>query len=246
VTRQEIRDISRKRLGETTSAFWTDTELNLYINLGCSDIAWRIKCLRANSTAISVVSCDENIVAEASNEVAISTYLPTFYAINEVYLKRESEDYRRLIPTTREELDILDSTWQSLVGYTYTDPGSGITTYNKDSATAEPTHYYWDREEDVFGVYPPANDVNDGANLKIYYSKKHADLSSDDAEPQLPSGIQIAVVDYVVATGLEDRGWGDRANDQWNKYMTKLKDYQTEKKREREDDFTQMKNYRNI
>lgn len=246
MTRQEIRTIARKRLGETTSAFWTDAELNTYINLGCSDIAWRVKCLRAVSLDISVTSCEANIIAVASNEVAISDYIPDFYAVNEVYFKREGKDFRRILPTTREELDIKDEQWQGLTGYTYTDPGSGVITYNKDSATAEPTHYYWDREEDVFGVYPPANEINGGAPLKIYYSKKHADLSDDNLSPQLPDGIHLAVVDFTVATGLEDRGWGDRANDQWNKYMSKLKDYQTEKKAEREDDLTIMKNYRNI
>ena len=71
-------------------------------------------------------------------------------------------------------------------------------------------------------------------------------MSSDTATPTIPSGVHLAVVDFVVATGLEDRGWGERANDQWNKYKTKLKEYQTERRVEREDDKTIMKSYRNI
>jgi len=245
MTRSEIRTIVRKRLGETTAAFWTDTELNTYINLGCKDISWRLKCLRDNDT-IAVASCDANTDAAVSNEFVISTNLTNCYAINEVYFRNEDKDYIRMIPTTREELDIIDSAWQSLVGWTYTNTTSGVVTYNYESQTSEPTHYYWDREEDVFGVYPPPDDDNDGGICKIYFSKEHIDLSSDGASPQLPSGVHLAVIDYSVYCGLEDRGWGDKANDVLNKYTMKLKDYTTEKKKEREDDSIIMKPIRNL
>lgn len=245
MTRAEIRTIARKRLGETTSAFWTDAELNTYINLGCKDVAWRVKCLRATGQ-IAVASCEPNLTATISNEFVISSNLTKCYAINEVYFRNEQKDYVRLIPTTREELDLIDDSWQSLVGWEYLNTTSGVTTYNYESQTTEPTHYYWNREEDVFGVYPPPNDENDGGLCKIYFSKEHTDLSSDSAVPQIPSGIHLAIIDFTVASGLEDRGWGDRANDMWNKYVMKLKDYTVEKKNEREDDLTVMKNYRNI
>ena len=245
MTREEIRTIVRKRLGETTSAFWTDAELNTYINLGCKDIAWRIKCLRTSGT-LALASCEANEDAAVSAEFVLSTSFSGIYAVNEVYLRRLGEDYVRLTPTTREELDIINDAWQSLVGRTYTDTGTGDITYNYGSTTDEPQYYYWSREEDVIGFYPPPDDNNDGATVKVYYSKEHTDLSSDSASPQLPFGVHLAVIDFTVASGLEDRGWGDRANDMWNKYTLKLKDYKTEKKNEREDDLVQMKNYRNI
>jgi len=245
MTREEIRTIARKRLGETTSAFWTDAELNTYINLGCKDVAWRVKCLRTSGT-ISVASCVAGTASIATNEFTISTSLPKFFAINEVYFKRESKYYKRLIPSSREELDLINENWQSLVGYTHTNTGSGVVTYNYESQPSEPQYYYWSREEDLLGVYPPPDDDNDGAALRIYYSQEHTDLSADSASPTLPDGIHLAVVDFTVATGLEDRGWGDRANDMWNKYTIKLKDYMTEKKNEREDDLITMKPYRNI
>jgi len=243
--RSKIRNLIRKRLGETTSAFWTDVELNDYINLGCKDISWRLKCLR-DSGSIGVSSCVATTVAEASTEFTISDSFSDFYAINEVYFKREAKDYVRLIPSSREELDVLNYAWQSMVGYTHTNTASGVVTYNYESETSEPTHYYWSREEDVLGIHPPPNDDQEGSSLKVYYSKEHTDLSSDDASPTIPTGVHLAVVDFGVATGLEDRGWGDRANDMWNKYFTKLKDYTTEKKNEREDDDIIMKNYRNV
>ena len=74
MTRQEIRDMSRKKLGETTSAFWTDAELDTYINLGCKDVAWRAKCLRT-SGSIVVSSCEAGTVSQKFAEFTISTYL---------------------------------------------------------------------------------------------------------------------------------------------------------------------------
>jgi len=249
MTRKEIRDLSRKRLGETTQAFWSDAELNNYINLGCKNIAWRTKCLRGIGY-INIQSCEPNTVAEAKTEFSLTNLDPNIFAVNEVYFKREGKDYKRLEPTRRPDLDAESEEWQSLVGYTYTDLGSGIITYNKDSETSEPLQYYWSREEDFIGIYPPPNDQHDGAPLKIYYSKDHIDIAdgtTGDAEsPTLPINLHLAAVDFTVATGLEDRGWAERANDQWNKYMTKLKDYHVEKQNEREDDEIIMKNYRNI
>jgi len=335
MTRQEIRDIARKRLGETTSAFWTDTELNLYINLGCSNIAWRTKCLRGISEAINVQSCDPNSTAVAVTEWSISSLIDAqAFAINEVYFKREGTTWRRLLSASREELDVETEEWQSLVGYTkvldaganlaYTGTGlddmtfggtytgdasatitykvvidatgtpdtfewfkdnvsqaagvsivagaisldlgftitfgattghdvadtwtwgSPVITYNFDSETSEPLQYYWVYEEDVIGIYPPPDDSHDAAPLKIYYSKDHIYMTSDSDEPTLPINLHLAAIDYTVASGLEDRGWGDRANDHWNKYIKKLQDYHIEKGVQREDEEIVMKNYRNI
>jgi len=249
MTRKEIRDVARKRLGETTSAFWSDSELNLYINLGCKNIAWRTKCLR-DIGFINIQSCEPNITAEVKTEWVISVALdPLAFAINEVYFKRENKDYKRLEPSSREELDIESEEWMSLVGWTYTD-GGGTIHYNYESETSEPLQYYWSREEDNIGIYPPPNDEHDGAPLKIYYSKDHTDIadgSGGDAQsPTLPTNLHLAAIDYTVASGLEDRGWGERSNDHWNKYMKKIQDYFVEKGTEREDEEIIMKNYRNV
>jgi len=247
MTREQIRDVVRKRLGETTSAFWTDAELNTYINLGCKDLAWRTKCLRSNGT-FGAISCASSTVSAKSNEYTLSSVLDEdFYAVTEAYFKIDGKDFERLIPTTREELSVLHPEWQSLVGYTYSNTSSGVTTYNYTSDPSTPTHYYWSREEDVFGLYPPPDDDQAGSDyIKCYYTYKHTDLSSDSATPSIPEPLHLAVVDFAVASGFEDRGWGDRANDFWNKYFTKIKDYEVETKNEREDEEVIMKGYRNI
>lgn len=247
MTREEIRDIVRKRLGETTAAFWTNTELNTYINLGCKDIAWRTKCLRDNTTFGSI-SCASSTVSEKSNEYVTTTVVDAdCYAITEAFFKTEGEDYRRLKPTTREDLNQQNPAWQSLVGYTHTNTSSGVVTYNYTASPSTPTHYYWDREENVFGLYPPPNDDQASADgVKVYYTYKHTDLSSDSASPSLPEPLHMAVASFCVASGLEDRGWGDRANDFWEKYFSKINDYRVETRNEREDDEVIMKGYRNL
>ena len=247
MTLAEIRTQVRKRLGETTSAFWTDAELNTYINLGLKDLSWRTKCLRANGS-FGAISCESSTVSAKSNEYTVSSVLSEdCYAITEAYFKVDGEDFDRLIPTNRADLDTLSPGWQSLVGYTYTNTASGVITYNYESICSTPTHYYWDREEDIFGLYPPPNDDQAGSNyIKCYYTYTHTNLSSDSATPTIPEPLHMAAVDFSVASGFEDRGWGDRANDFWNKYFKKVSEYDVERKNEREDEEIIMKGYRNI
>lgn len=248
MTRQQIRDMARKALGETTSAFWTDAELNVYINVGCKDISWRTKCLRTNGT-LGAISCATTTVSLKSNEYSITSYFPTAFAINEVYFKVDGQRFIRLESTTREALDAENDGWQSLIGYTLgvTSGTAAVTYYNYASQTGIPIKYYWSREENIFGLYPPPSDDQSGNDyIKVYYAYNHTDLASDSDSPSLPIGIHLAVVDFTVARGLEDRGWGDRANDAWGKYYSKLKDYGVEKKNEREDEEIVSRNYRNI
>lgn len=248
MTRGEIRTMARKALGETTSAFWSDGELNTYINVGCKDLAWRTKCLKTHGF-IGSASCEANTTAAKSNEYTITSYFPDCLAVMEVYFKQDGKRFIRLEPTLREELDLQYQGWQSSVGYTYTDTSSGlpVVTYNFGSQSSIPTMYYWSREEDLLGLYPPPGEDQEGTEyIKVYYAYNHTDISSDSNSPTLPVGIHLAVVDFVVARGLEDRGWGDRANDAWSKYYQKIKDYTVEKKNEREDQEIIMKGYRNI
>lgn len=245
MTRQEIRDMARKTLGETTSAFWTDIELNSYINAGCRDLAFRTKSLRSNTTFGSV-SCVQNTVASASNEYVLSTLIPNYFAVTEVYFKNDGKQYLRLDPSSREELDYIHSGWQALIGYTLPNTATGITTYNKDSQCSIPFKYYWDREEDKLGLYPPPNAEQAGSDyVKVYFTHDHAPLSADSSTPTLPTPLHLAIVDFTVAKGFEDRGWGDRANDAWSKFFQKIKDYGTEKGKEREDEEIVMRSFYN-
>ena len=255
MTRLEVRTTVRYALGETTEAFWSDDQLNTYIQLGCSDVAWRTKCLRPQPggfTTIGSISCDPNTVGTNSNEYQLSTYFPNYYSVTEAYFLVDGQRWRRLEPTSREELDASFPGWQSVLGYKDINTSTGITTYNQNSITSIPNKYYWSREEDIIGLYPPPNTAQSSATtgqnmIKVYWTKDAPVLSSDsqDLYP-IPLGLHLSVVDFATARGLEDRGWVDRANDSWEKYYKKISDYKTEKKVEREDDAIQSKGYRNL
>jgi len=240
----ELRSKTRKRLGDTNSAFWTDDELNDYINDGCRDVSFRTKSIKKNGY-ISTVSCDENLVAQVSNEYSLSANFPNLYAVLEVYFFSEGTDWIRLKPVMREDLDNESNGWRGNVGYVSSDSGTGVVTYNYGSHTATPECYYWHREEDIIGFNPPPDDYNAGTSYaRIYYAERHTDLTGDSESPLIPEPLHLAVINYAVATGFEDRGWGDKANDNWNKYFARLKDYKIETNREREDDEIQSQNYK--
>lgn len=219
MNRGAIRDLARKRLGETTEAFWTNAELNSWINDACQDVAFRAKCLK-----------DDALLTPSANiaEYTMSSVLPTAYSVTEVYHYGSAAMWNKLTATTRTSLDVEEPGWLAAV------PGT-------------PTKYWFDRELDTFYVYPAPSSsevVSDG--IKVYFTKKHVDISNDNDSPQLPQPIHLAVVDYVVAVGNDSRGWSDKANDAWQKYFAKINDYLTESKREKEDEDVIMKNYRNL
>lgn len=246
--RSAIRTLIRKRLADVTSTFWTDSEINTYINNGCSDVSFRTKCLKTNGY-ISAVSCTANTVGTVSNEYGLSSNFTNIYSVNEVYFKSEGTRWDRLEPTSRDRLDIDEPNWRASVGMVSLNTATGVTTYNYGALTGTPNKYYWSREEDVLGIHIPPDSTNAGSNyIRVYYSYKHsaiADGTSGDAEsPTIPEPLHLAVVDFGVATGLEDRGWGDKANDYWQKYYAKLHDYLVETNRERDDDEVQMRPHR--
>ena len=219
MTLKEMRDLARKRLGETTAAFWSDAEINGWINLGCKDIAFRSKCLPDTVTFTPTTD---------TAEYTLSTVVPDCISITEVYFDDSESDWGKLIPITRTELDI------EYIGWKNTDPG-------------KPTHYYWDAEEDLFGFYPAPDSTESTTNAaEVHCCKTAPTLSSDSATSTLPENLHEAVVDFVVATGFSTRGWVDKENDAWQKFFTRIKEYMVERHRQREDESIISRNYRNV
>jgi len=220
LTRKEIRDLTRKRLGETTAAFWTDVELNTWINDAGSEIAIATKCLKSNAYLTTVEDTAEYLLTAVASGINM---------ISDVYLYLNGTTWEKLIPTSRNELDIFFPGWRSA-----------------DSGT--PDHYYWDREENLFGIYLKPNSDNSGTDyVRAYFSKDYTDVSSDDSTPALPEFLHMAMSDYTTALGYEQRGYGDKANDAWSKYHQRLQGYHTIRNTERtEDEEIIMKPERNL
>jgi len=218
MTRTQIKALIRKELGESTAAFWTDAELNTWIDNACDDLAFRAKCIRDNGKMTLTASTAEYVT---------SSFYPKLIAILEVYHYNNATTWYQLQPITRDELNREYPGWKS-------------------AAAGVPTHYYWDREEDMIGFYVKPNATNAGTDyVEVYYAKEHTDLAGDSSEPDIPLPLQPAIIDFVVATGLDSRGWGDKSNDKWQKFFTKIHDYQVERHREREDDDIIMRGYKN-
>jgi hypothetical protein len=105
-------------------------------------------------------------------------------------------------------------------------------------------------EEDILGFYVKPDATNAGTNYaQVYYAEQYTPIAVDSDEPVLPDYLHMAMVDYAVAIGYQTRGWGDKANDAWQKYFTRIQKYMVE--RERTKDFDEpdgiiMKPIRNL
>jgi hypothetical protein len=247
MTLLELRTQCRKRLGDVTSAYWTDAELNKYINEALRDISFKTKSIKDNGY-ITVTGCESSTVSEKVREWTLSVTFPDILSVEDAYFQMDGTKWDKLIPMSREALDSENPAWYSNVGYTSTARFIATTEidYNFNSQPSTPRYYYWDREEDLIGIDPPPNAQNAGANFRVFYTKLQPDLTVDTDEPVLPENVHKIAINYVAALGYEDRGWGERANDQWEKYYQKLRDYEIEIDREREDEEIIMRSYKNV
>lgn len=219
MTRTKIRDLVRKKLGETTAAFWTDAELNGWIDEAGHDLAFETKSIRSDGYINTVASTEE---------YSLSTNFPTLISVSEVYLYQNGTTWLKLDPINRADLNKLYPGWKS-------------------APDGTPTMYYWVKEEDMLGLYVPPNSTNAGTQyLRVYYAKDYTNLASDEDSPALPTYLHQAVVIWVTATGYETRGYGEKANDAWQKYYARVASYYKELQRERDDEEIIMKPERNI
>jgi hypothetical protein len=101
-------------------------------------------------------------------------------------------------------------------------------------------YYVYDVELDEFILYPKADTYHVGASyLELYNCPKPTAIASDASSPDLPATLHPAVIEYVVATGLESRGYQDIADDHWKIYEGKLLGYMGQRDIE-EDEEIQM------
>ena len=48
-----LQSLTYKKLGDTTGSFWQPSEIQSYINLGISEIAFRAKCIKKGPIAFN-------------------------------------------------------------------------------------------------------------------------------------------------------------------------------------------------
>lgn len=92
--------------------------------------------------------------------------------------------------------------------------------------TSTPLFYLYDVELDEFILYPSADSNHVGTEyLQLFNVIKPVAISSDSESPDLPETLHPALVEYVVATGLESRGYQDIADNHWEKYSVLASKY---------------------
>jgi len=219
MTRKQIRDMARKKLGETTASFWSDTELNTWMDHGGDDVARKTKSIK--TTGYITTELD-------TYEYTISSSLPNYVAISELYLYQGGDNWEKLTCSSREEMDLRHPGWMSV--------DSGV-----------PMEYFTDNEEDKLYLYLPPDSDNAGSNyLKAIYARTYSPITNDNDSPNLPVFLHMTLVHYLTALGYESRGFGDKANDSWQKYYGRISEYYMERARAKEDEEIIMKPEQNL
>lgn len=220
MTRLQLRNIIRKRLGESTASFWSDAELNQWINNGGHNIADKTKYVKQKGFMNTV---------EDQGEYTVSSTFPNWLSIRKIY-RYDGTNWDKLIQTDEDRLDREQCGW-------------------KNAPASIPMQYYWDKERDILGLYPIPDATRAGESyLEVHYANDFTDLTEDNSSLTIPFVLQEALADYVVATGYETRGWGDKANDAWGKYAGKVHGYlvSLDTDKQVDEEALVMKNYRNI
>lgn len=221
--RSEIRSRIRKKLGETTALFWTDAELNSWMEDAQKDIVWKAKLKRTRGAFTTIGN---------TSRYAITTIFPRFMRVCDggvsIY-NSTTTDWTKLKYITKDDMQTLYGEWT-----------------NADAA--EPIHYMEDLDENIIELWPKPQTANVGTDYcRVYYSATPTSMTVDTSTPDLDAQglLHSAIIDWVCATGFESRGYWDIANDCWAKYYDKIKSYMVEKNN-KEDEEVIMKSYRNI
>ncbi len=223
MTRSEIRSRARKKLGETTGVFWTDAELNSWMEDAQKDIVWKAKLKRTRGTFTPIAGVGRYM---------LTTIFPSFMRVCDGGVSIYSSStglWRKVTYKTKDDMDSLYGEWTN-------------------APAALPIHYMEDLDENILELWPAPLADNAGANYcRVYYCAVPTAMSTDNSSPDLDAQgiLHNAIVDWVAATGFESRGYWDIANDVWSKYYDKIKSYLIEKNT-KEDGEIVMKNYRNI
>lgn len=213
-----MRAMIRKRLGETVAAFWTDSQLNDWIKDASDEISFKTKAIKTNGKFVSSIGVTD--YTASSHLTDITSVYEAYYDTGVTSGATHTETWKKLIMLQegRTELNNRFPGW-------------------RNTENDVPHYYYYDNEEDLFFLWPPPKtDVAGADRVHAYYTKKHPTYANDNAESSLPLPLHLAVVDWVTSLGYESRGYGDKANDAMSKVNGRMREYLTEKKRQKEDE----------
>lgn len=223
MTRKEIRDMVRKRLGETQGVFWSDTELNGWMQQAANEIAFKTKSIRASGVMTTTSGVMDYIATD---------HFPGIIAALEVYydIGASVQNFVKLEAFTdgRTQMDLEYPGWM-----------------NVQSGT--PVKYGHDHEENNLWFFPkPSATFAGSGRAKVFYARDHVAMANDNASSTLPEPLHLAIADWTASLGYESRGYGDKANDAMAKANGRMREYLTERKRQKEDQELVMRPYKSF
>lgn len=177
-----MRTKVRRRLDESTARFWTDADLNEWINEGAREVARRAETLQATTNISSVA--DTQQYSLPSN----------VFRVHRVEFTR---DPSRSTALEYRDFNTMDSIWW---GSHYMSPGDP---YWYTMWGFPPTL--------AMIVYPtPPDSIADA--FKVYYYRMPATASADGDSVEIPSGWDDIILDYCEYSAFRkdaDPRWSD-------------------------------------
>jgi hypothetical protein len=173
MNRGEMRDEVYTRLGET-AGFFTDANINQWLNDGMDDIALRLEPKVTSATLSTVANTIEYSLPENLISIKTVLYLDT---------TPTPDQYVELIETTYLQLFRENPSWEN------------------DTVALVPNRWYW-RPEMVIGIYPkPETGTTSG--LRIIYTCRPDEMDEDVDTTTMWDYLDRVVILYAVMRARE-------------------------------------------
>jgi len=157
----------RKRLSETTAAYWSDLEIYAELNRGQQHIAKVSKCLTKTVTVTTVENTQEyDLVDEGFSDIIDISE-------NGVWFYQNGTVYNSLTFKTIKDLNREFPGWK------------GVT-------ASVPQYYYYNKTSKTIGIYPKPNATNVGAYLFVDGSYKPKILNAGTASAGATTTLTLA------------------------------------------------------
>lgn len=170
--REDLRNEVRARLGETGTGFYSDANINQWLNDGVDYISMAVEPI------ITTMTVDVTATTGSAPWTGQSEFLlpDSLISIKQVYFKNSNGKWAPLQETTLQDLFDFNIDWES-------------------SEADPPRQYYW--IQDTIGLYPKASTTRSAA-LKVLHTCRPSEMASDSATTGLPSWLDRAVAQYAV------------------------------------------------
>lgn len=191
-TLANIRTAVRDVLDESSASFWSDAQLNRYINRAKDRVWNRVKSLNEDYFAVTRRSTDGSL-----------TILGETYSAASFAIAAGTRDYT--LPPDFAEMRLIRciTTGFEDIRFIYRDLSApAMRRMLEVVENLDPGDFYFDAiaEPPVMRIAPLSNTALD---LEITYIAALADLSSDSDRLTLPNPLYIAVEDYAIARALK-------------------------------------------